>query len=59
MSKIKITLVRSKSGATDRQIRTLQALGLGKRTSSIEVDPTPVVNGMISKVNHLISVEKL
>jgi large subunit ribosomal protein L30 len=59
MSKIKIKLVRSKSGRTLRQRRTLQALGLGKRTSSVEVEVSPVITGMITKVNHLVEIEEL
>jgi large subunit ribosomal protein L30 len=59
MSRIKIKLVRSKSGRTVRQRRTLQALGLGKRTSSVEVEVTPVITGMIAKVNHLVDVEEI
>jgi large subunit ribosomal protein L30 len=59
MSKIKVTLVKGKSGSTKRQQRTLEALGLGKRTSSVEVEVNPVINGMVSKVLHLVQIEKL
>lgn len=59
MSKIKVTLVKSKSGATDRQIRTLTALGIGKRTSSVEVEVNPVFSGMVEKVRHLVVIEQL
>jgi large subunit ribosomal protein L30 len=59
MSKIKIILVKGKSGSTLRQLRTLQTLGLGKRTSSVELEVTPVVKGMVAKVNHLVKVEEL
>lgn len=59
MSKIKITLIKGKSGSTQRQLRTLQALGLGKRNSSVEVEASPSIKGMVSKVNHLITFEEL
>ncbi len=59
MDKIKITLVKGKSGSTKRQLRTLQTLGLGKRTSSVEVEANPVIKGMVAKVNHLIKVENI
>jgi large subunit ribosomal protein L30 len=57
--KIKVTLVKGKSGHTKRQLRTLEALGLGKRTSSVEVETSPVINGMVSKVHHLVQVSEL
>lgn len=59
MSKIKVTLLKSKSGATSRQVRVLEALGIGRRTSSVEVDENPVFLGMIKKVQHMVSTEKL
>jgi large subunit ribosomal protein L30 len=59
MSKIKIILVRGKSGSTLRQLRTLQTLGLGKRNSSIEVEATQVIKGMVAKVHHLVKVEEI
>jgi large subunit ribosomal protein L30 len=59
MSKIKVTLLKSKSGSTKRQQRTLQALGLGKISSSVEVESTPAISGMVVKVLHLVSVENL
>lgn len=59
MDKIKITLIKGKSGSTKRQLRTLQALGLGKRTSSVEVEDSSIIKGMVTKVNHLIRIEEL
>jgi large subunit ribosomal protein L30 len=59
MSKIKVTLIRSKSGSTKRQQLTLEALGLGKVQSSKEVEATPQIKGMVAKVNHLVKVEEL
>jgi len=59
MSKIKLTLVKGKSGVKERQLRTLQALGLGKRTSSVEIDETDITKGMVAKVQHLVLIEKL
>jgi large subunit ribosomal protein L30 len=59
MSKVKVTLTKGKSGHTLRQLRTLEALGIKKRTSSVEVEVTPVVKGMIAKVLHLVNVENL
>jgi large subunit ribosomal protein L30 len=57
MSKVKVTLVKSQSGRTTRQRRTLESLGLGKVNSSAEHTVTPQIEGMIRKVNHLVTVE--
>jgi large subunit ribosomal protein L30 len=57
MAKIKITLVKSVIGSTERQKRTVKALGLGKVNSSAVVEETPQIEGMINKVNHLVSKE--
>lgn len=59
MAKIKITQVKSKIGSTERQKKTLQALGLKKMNSSVEVEATDQILGMVNKVNHLVSVEKI
>ncbi len=57
MAKIKITQRKSSIGSTERQKRTLQALGLRKINSSVEVESTPQILGMVNKVKHLVSVE--
>ena len=59
MSKIKITLVKSPIDRPERQKLTLQALGLNKTNASKEVEATPQILGMVRKVEHLITVEKL
>jgi large subunit ribosomal protein L30 len=59
MSKIKITQIKSKIGSTVRQKKTLEALGLRKLNSTVEVEATPQVMGMVNKVSHLLKVEKL
>jgi len=59
MAKIKIKYVKSKIGSTERQKKTLQALGLRKLNSTREVEATPQIMGMVKKVNHLITVEEL
>jgi large subunit ribosomal protein L30 len=57
MTKIKITQVKSRIGSTKRQKRTLDALGLRKLNKTIEVENTPQIMGMVSKVRHLVHVE--
>ncbi|WP_438961634.1 50S ribosomal protein L30 [Nonlabens sp.] len=58
MAKLKITKVRSAIKRPLRQKRTLEALGLRKMNQVVEHDDTPVIQGMIAKVEHLVSVEK-
>jgi large subunit ribosomal protein L30 len=58
MSKVKITQVKSASGQTARQRKTLQALGIKKMHHVIEAELNPQIQGMITKVAHLIKVEK-
>ena len=58
MAKLKITKVRSAIKRPLRQKRTLEALGLRKINQVVVHDDTAVIQGMIAKVEHLVSVEK-
>jgi large subunit ribosomal protein L30 len=59
MAKIKITQIKSVIDRSERQKRTMQALGLTKISSSVEVEATPSIIGMVKKVNHLVAIEKV
>lgn len=59
MAKVKITQIKSRSGATKRQIGNLKALGIRKIHNPIEVELNPVTEGMIRKVAHLVTVEEI
>jgi len=59
MAKIKITQVKSKIGSTERQKKTLTALGIKKMHGSVEVEATPQILGMVVKLSHMLKVEKL
>lgn len=59
MAKIKITQVKSIIDRSERQKRTIAALGLKKLNSSVEVEATPQILGMVTKVNHLVKVEEV
>ena len=59
MKKIKVTQVKSIIDRPERQKRTMKALGLRKLNASVEVEATPQILGMVTKVNHLITVEEL
>ena len=59
MAKVKITQVKSKNGAADRQIANLVSLGIHRLHQTVEVELTPVTKGMIEKVRHLVIVEEI
>ena len=59
MAKIRVTLVKSTIGQVASVKGTVAALGLKKIRSSKELEDTPVIQGMITKVKHLVKVEKL
>lgn len=58
MKKIKITQVKSVIDRPERQKRTMEALGLRKLNSTVEVEATPQILGMVRKVTHLVKVEE-
>ncbi|HEX8607966.1 MAG TPA: 50S ribosomal protein L30 [Pedobacter sp.] len=59
MAKIKITQIKSIIDRSERQKRTMQALGLSKMNQSVEVEANPAIIGMVRKVNHLIAIESI
>jgi len=59
MKKIKVTQVKSIIDRSERQKRTMQALGLKKLNASVEVVATPQILGMVRKVEHLVKVEQI
>lgn len=59
MAIIKITQVKSGIDRSERQKRTLVALGLRKMHRSVEVEATPQIKGMVEKVHHLVTVEEV
>ena len=59
MAKIKVTLVKSTIGQVESVKATVKALGLKKIRSSKELDDTPAIQGMVTKVSHLVKVENV
>lgn len=59
MSKVKLTLVKSKAKRSPAQKATLVALGLGKTDSFVEKEINPAISGMINKVKHVLKVENI
>ena len=57
MAKVKLTQIKSKSGATKRQIANPTSLGIHRMHQSVVVELTPVTEGMIERVSHLVTVE--
>jgi len=56
MSVIKVKQVKSGIDRTERQKRTLRALGFTKMGQIVEVEATPQILGMVKKVEHLVTV---
>jgi large subunit ribosomal protein L30 len=59
MTKVRITQVKSKNGATQRQTANLESLGIRRLHQSVEIELNPVNKGMLDKVLHLVKVEEL
>lgn len=57
MKKIKVTMIKSMIGRTQRQRNTLQGLGLKKIGQSRVHNANPQIMGMINKVSFLLKVE--
>lgn len=55
---IKVTQTGSPIGRPKRQLATLKGLGLGKMHRTRELEDTPAVRGMITKVQHLVRVDE-
>ena len=55
--KIKVTQIRSQIGHQERHKRIVKALGLGRIGKSRIHDDSPVILGMVKKVNFMVKVE--
>jgi large subunit ribosomal protein L30 len=53
---LKLQLVRSPIGATERQRATVRALGLRRMRQVVEQADSPVTRGMLQKVGHLVRI---
>ena len=56
---LRITLVKSPIGYSQRHKSTVKALGLRKLHQSVDQVDTPALRGMLAKVNHLVSIEEV
>jgi large subunit ribosomal protein L30 len=55
---LQITLVKSVIGYSKKHKGTIRALGLRRMNQTVEQKDTPVIRGMLSKVNHLVRIEE-
>jgi len=53
---VKVQLVRSPIGTKQSHRDTVRGLGLRKLNSVSELEDTPAVRGMISKIDYLVKV---
>ncbi len=56
---LKITQIKSPIGYKQKAKSTLKALGLRKMHQSVEQVDSPVLRGMINRVNYLVKVEEV
>ena len=56
---IKVTLTKSTIGASPKQKKVVEALGLKKLNKTVELADTPATRGAIAKVSHLVKVEEI
>jgi large subunit ribosomal protein L30 len=56
LGKLRITLIKGLRGKKDDHRATVRGLGLKWRSHTVELDDTPEVRGMISKVGYMLSV---
>jgi large subunit ribosomal protein L30 len=54
----KVTQIKSKNGANQKQLDTLRSLGLRKIGQTVEVKDSDQARGMLHRVRHLITVEE-
>lgn len=57
VKKLRITLVRSGIGYSVKHKATIRALGLHRMNQTVEQVDTPVLQGMLRMVEHLVKVE--
>jgi large subunit ribosomal protein L30 len=53
---LRLKLVRSPIGATERQRATVRALGLRRMHQVVEQADSKVTRGMVRKVEHLVTI---
>jgi large subunit ribosomal protein L30 len=57
-AKLRIRQIKSASGHTQDQHRTLRALGIRRMHHAVVHNDTPQIRGMVFKIRHLVRVEQ-
>lgn len=57
--KLRITLLKSGLGYSQRHKATVRALGLRRLHDTVEQLDTPQLRGMLAKVGHMVKVEEV
>ncbi len=57
--KLRVTLVKSLIGVTEKHRRTVRGLGLRRMWQVVDLIDTPEIRGMIRKVPYLLQWEEL
>jgi large subunit ribosomal protein L30 len=55
---IRVTLIGSAIGSTERQRASLRGLGLRRREHPVVLEDSPAVRGMVRAVAHLVRLEE-
>lgn len=55
---VKVTLIKSMIARPEKHRKVLRGMGLTKLNRTVELNDTPSVRGMISKVSHLVRAEE-
>lgn len=59
VEQIKVTQIKGLIGQKEKLKRTVEALGLKRIDHSVIHEDNPVIRGMVFKVKHLVTVEKI
>ena len=59
MAQLKITWTKSYIGKPRNQRRVVESLGLKRLHHSVIHGDTPIIRGMVNKVQHLLNVEEV
>lgn len=57
--KLKITLVKSPIGRSEKHRKVLKGLGLGKLNRSVVRVDTPEIRGMVDTVSYMVTAEEV
>jgi len=56
--KLKITMIQSMNGRSEKHRKVLRSMGFRKLNQSVELPDNPATRGMIAKVSHMVKVEE-